>query len=105
LAGQNPSARTATPRSIATTCRTPGTAFALSAFTRFTLPPKTGGRATSAISIPGTCTSRPKTALPLVLSGVSSRGVALPISLKSLGSFKATLRGGLRPAAFSASLP
>ena len=68
MAGQNPSPTTATPRGICTTCRTPATARALSALKLLTLPPKTGGRATSATSIPGSWTSSPKTALPLTFS-------------------------------------
>jgi hypothetical protein len=78
---------------------------ALSALKLLTLPPNTGGRATSATSIPGSRTSRLKTALPLTLSGVSSRRVGLPTMRNAFGSFSLTFSGGLRSAAFSASLP
>ena len=94
LAAQNPSATTATPRSISTTFRTPGTAFAPVASIVFALPPKTGGRATTATSIPGSVMSSPKTAVPSTFDGVSSRFVGLPMSLKSLGSLSATSFGG-----------
>src|SRR2546425_9501533 len=58
--------------SRATTCRTPGSALALSALTRLTRPPSTGERSIEATSIPGTFTSIPKTALPSTLLGVSA---------------------------------
>ena len=84
---------------------TPGTAFALSALKLFTLAPKTGGRATTAVRMPGTLTSRPKRPLPLIFSGVSNRFAGLPMSLKSLGSFNATFCGGVMLEALSARCP
>src|SRR5438874_10988540 len=62
----------ATPVEICTTCFTPGTAFALVASKLFTLPPKTGERATTATSKPGVFTSIPNCALPSTLGGVRS---------------------------------
>src|SRR5262245_47988012 len=47
----------------------------------------------------------PKVALPSGLSGVSSRFVGLPTSLKSLGFFGVTFWGGSSFDAFSTRLP
>ena len=43
--------------------------------------------------MPGSLTSMPYSAVPLTLSGVSSRLAGVPISLKSFGSLSATCRG------------
>ena len=91
--------------SRATTCRTPGSALALSALTRLTRPPSTGERSIEATSIPGTFTSIPKTALPSTLLGVSSRGTRLPIRWKSFGSLSGTSLGTASLAARVASFP
>ena len=40
-------------------------------------------------------TSIPKTALPFIFSGLSSRFAGVPISLKALGSFRVTFAGGV----------
>ena len=69
------------PLLIWTTCFTPGTAFALSALKLATLPPNTGQRTTRAMSMPGSFTSMPNTAVPLTFSGMSSRGSDLPEQL------------------------
>ena len=91
--------------SSATTARTPGIALALLASNDFSVPPNTGQRSIEAMSMPGTFTSMPNTALPSTLAGVSSRGRRVPSRRKSLGS----LRGGSfrtgSVAAFAASLP
>jgi hypothetical protein len=75
----NPSATTATPFETWTTCRTPLTARAAVGSKLFTLPPATGHRSMDATSIPGTCTSIPKMARPVTLSGVSRRLTGLPM--------------------------
>jgi hypothetical protein len=70
-----------------------------------TLPPKRGGWATTAVSMPGSFTSCVKIALPVVLDTLSTRGAERPISVKSFGSFSLTSAGtGCLPAA-SASSP
>ena len=53
------SATTATPSSICTTSRTPGTALARASSKLATRPPNTGQRATVAYSMPGSRTSLP----------------------------------------------
>ena len=53
LADHMSRATTATPRGICTTSTTPGTAFAWVASKELTLPPKRGGRMTTAVIIPG----------------------------------------------------
>src|SRR5437879_9328160 len=105
FAGQYPSATTATPVEIWTTCRTPGTAFALVASKRATLPPNTGQRAMTATSIPGTLTSIPNWALPSTLGGVSRRRTRVPRIFQSFGSLSGTSAGVGSAAAFSTSLP
>ena len=67
---------------------------ALESSTLFTFAPKIGGRATTAVSIPGKFTSSPKVAWPFSLKGVSRRLMGFPISLKFFGSFSSTLAGG-----------
>ena len=76
-----------------TTLRTPGTAFASVASNDFTLPPKTGGRATTAVSRPGNCTSMPNCARPVIFSGVSRRLVGFPMIFQSFGSLSGTVFG------------
>src|SRR5256886_13580274 len=71
-------------------CLTPGTAFALVASKLFTLPPKTGERATTATSKPGAFTSIPNCALPSTLGGVSSRFTRVPRIFQSFGSLSGT---------------
>ena len=94
---------TATPDGISNTSTTPGTAFDFCALKLFSFPPNTGERAMRAVSMPGMLTSRPKSALPSVFSGVSSRRVGFPMSLKSFGCFKTTSFGGSISEAFSTS--
>jgi len=43
--------------------------------------------------MPGSFTSMPNSAVPLILAGVSSRLVRLPTMVKSFGSFSATFSG------------
>ncbi len=93
------------PELICTTCRTPGIASARVASKLATVPPKTGQRWTVPTSIPGTLTSMPNTALPVTLSGVSSRGVPLPINLNWSGVFSVGFWGTGSGAALSASSP
>src|SRR5881397_1217102 len=98
-------ATTATASSRRTTCRTPGMAFALASSTLASLPPNTGQAATAANFMPGSRTSMPNCAVPSTLSGVSSRFAGVPISLKSLGSLRATALGTGRSAARSTRAP
>jgi hypothetical protein len=81
------------------------TAFAFVASKDLTVAPNRGGCATTAVSMPGRCTSWVKIALPLVLSGESLRGARLPMSLKSLGSLSRTSAGTPSRAAAFASWP
>src|SRR5437762_10646889 len=69
------------------------------------MPPNTGHRSIDAISIPGTLTSIPNTALPSTFTGVSSRGVRVPSRRKSFGSLSGTSVGTGSLAARAASLP
>ena len=91
------SAMTATPPlppfrpSTSSTFFTPGDASAAAASKLTTLPPRVGHMLTLAYSMPGSTTSRPKRALPSILPALSSRATGLPMSLKSFGSFSATL--------------
>src|SRR5436853_574470 len=91
--------------SSATTARTPGSASALAPSYRFSMPPNTGHRSIDAISISGTVTSIPNTALPSTLAGVSSRGARVPSRRKSLGSLSGASLGTGTWAARAASLP
>ena len=59
FACQKCSATTATPVAISTTVRTPATALAARSSKRTTFAPKTGGRTTTACSMPGTSMSMP----------------------------------------------
>jgi hypothetical protein len=69
------------------------------------LAPKTGGRAISAVSIPGTRASRPNVAVPVTFSRLSSRFAGFPMSFHWEGSFNGTSFGtGIR-AALSTSWP
>ena len=95
----------ATPVEICTTCFTPGTAFALVASKLFTLPPKTGERATTATSKPGVFTSIPNCALPSTLGGVSSRFTRVPRIFQSFGSLSGTSWGRGTVAALATSFP
>lgn len=67
--------------------RTPGMDRARESSKLFNFAPKIGGRAITDVSIPGSLTSIPNTALPFNFSGVSSRLMGLPISLYVFGSF------------------
>ena len=70
-----------------------------------TLAPNTGARATTATLVSGRREIEPNCCLPLDLSRASMRRVGLPMTVKSLGAFKATVAGiGCRMAA-SASEP
>ena len=71
----------------------------------FTVAPNLGGRAISAVSIPGSVKSMVNFAEPSVFAVPSSRGRCVPTSLKSLGSFKVTSGGGVSVAAFAARSP
>jgi hypothetical protein len=104
-AAQVVSARTATPDGTSTTLRTPGTASALAASNPVTLPPSAGGRATTPWSIPGTRTSMPNTAAPRVFRGVSRRGTAFPMRVKSFGSLRRGFSGTGSFAAAAARSP
>ena len=104
-AAQKLSATTATPAGTGTTCVTPFTRRAAVASNDFTLAPKRGGRAISAVSIPGTAKSIVYCAEPSVLALLSTRGGCLPTSLKSFGSLSVTCAGGAIAAAFDASSP
>ena len=106
MAAQVPLATTATPRGISTTSTTPGTARAGVASKDFTLPPKAGGCVTTAVSMPGSCTSMVKVCVPLVLASESRRRRSgLPISRHSPGCFSIGCAGGASWAAVAASSP
>jgi hypothetical protein len=81
LADQNEVAITATPDGTWTTSLTPRTARARAAFTPLTVAPKTGGRATTAVSMPGTVASRPNVASPVTFTRLSRRFVDFPMIL------------------------
>ena len=95
MAAQVPRATTAIPAGIGTTSTTPGTCRAVAASKDFTVAPKRGGRATTAVSMSGRRRSAVYTAEPLVLACESTRGALRPISLKSFGSFSVTCAGGV----------
>ena len=99
------SATTATASSRRTIWLTPTMALALLSSTLTSLPPTTGLAATAAIFIPGSRTSMPYCVVPFTFAGVSRRLAGVPISLNSLGSFKATCAGTGSFAAVSASAP
>jgi hypothetical protein len=84
---------------------TPRTARARSAAICFTVPPNTGGRATSATSMPGTDASSPKVALPVTFARLSRRRVGLPMILNCDGSLRATSGGTGTVRALSTSCP
>src|SRR5438477_9325018 len=105
FADQKRSAMTATPEGICSTARTPAIFMVSAESTLETLPPKTGGRATTAKSMPGIFTSKPNCAVPFILEGVSRRRVDLPISVNFSGSFSGILEGGLTCDAASVSEP
>ncbi len=75
FAVQNDLASTATPVGICTTSTTPSTALAFDASNDFTVAPKSGGCATTAVSIPGSFTSCVYCAVPVLLALASTRGV------------------------------
>ena len=85
---QYPSASTATPCGIRTTCFTPGMAFAAASSTDTIVAPGTGACTMTAVSSPGTLTSMPNPALPSTLAGVSMRVRPLPRIRKSFGSLR-----------------
>jgi hypothetical protein len=93
------------PRGTWTTSTTPGTAFAAVASKDLTVAPNSGGRCSTATSMPGKVTSRVNWAVPLLFAGTSTRGSFWPISLKSLGSFRVTLAASGCAAALPASSP
>ena len=99
------SATTATPLEIWTTRCTPRTARAGAASKLFTRPPNTGQRATAAYTMPGTRTSQPKTAWPLTLSGVSTRGIRFPRMRNSEGALSGGSAGTGSVAARGARSP
>ena len=104
-AAQKPRPTTATPDGTRTTWVTPFTRRAAAASTDFTMAPNRGGRAMTAVSMPGNAKSAVNCAEPSVLALPSTRGGRLPISLKSFGSFNVTWAGGVSAAAFAASSP
>ncbi len=59
----------------------------------------------SAVRIPGTCTSMPNCALPVIFSGLSRRRIGLPISFQSFFALSFTAEGGGSFCAASASSP
>src|SRR3984893_862746 len=105
FAGQKRSAITATPVGTCNTAFTPGTCWASVASKLRTFPPKTGQRAITAVIIPGTTTSRPNCAVPLVFGGGSKRRVGFPISVKFFGSLRGTSTGSASFAAASTNEP
>ena len=104
-AAQKLVATTATPDGTCTTCVTPFTRRLPIASIDLTVAPNRGGRAMSAVSIPGAEKSRVNFAEPSVFAAPSTRRTTLPTSLKSFGSFRVTWVGGVRVAAFEASSP
>jgi hypothetical protein len=104
-AAQKLVATTATPDGTGTTCVTPFTCRAGPASNDFTVAPKRGGRAISAVSIPGSLTSIVNCADPSVLARPSTRSSGLPTSFQSLGSFSGTCAGGVSAFAFGTSSP
>src|SRR5471032_265070 len=87
-----------------TTRITPGIFRTASLSTLATVPPITGDMRTAAYTMPAGRTSRPNCAVPFTLDGVSRRGCAWPISLKSLGDFR-RISPGDEVAAATASAP
>jgi hypothetical protein len=96
---------TATPEGTWATVFTPGTARARSASTCLTVAPKTGGRATRAVSMPGSVASIPKVASPVTFAWLSRRRVALPMSFHSDGGLRGGSAGTGMVAARSTSCP
>ena len=88
------SATTATASSSFTTLIRPRSPLILSSATVTSLPRNTGHCAIAAYAMPGSCTSIPKSGLPLTLSGMSRRRAGLPMRFHSLGSFSFTSFGG-----------
>ena len=88
------SATTATASSSFTTLMRPRKPLILSSATVTSLPRNTGHCAIAAYAMPGSCTSIPKSGLPLTLSGMSRRRAGLPMRFHSLGSFSFTSFGG-----------
>ena len=107
LAAQNEVATTATPDGTWTTSLDAAhRPRARVAFMLLTVAPNTGGRATSAVSMPGTLASRPNVASPVTFSRLSSRRVGLPMILNCDGSFSGDVRRHRhRAAACSTSCP
>ena len=87
------------------TATTPGIARAALSSTEASTPPSVGQALTVATFMPGTRTSMPNCVLPLTLSAESTRRSGWPMSLKSFGSFSATLPGIGSLAAAPASAP
>jgi hypothetical protein len=71
----------------------------------FAVAPNSGGRCSTATSMFGKVTSMVNCAVPLVFPGISTRGNFWPMSLKSFGSFSATLSGAGWLAALAARSP
>ena len=72
---------------------TPGTLRASLSSTLTTLPPQTGGRAMTATFMPGSVTSAPYTAVPVVIGTRSIDGIFLPCHRRSSGRLMRTLAG------------
>src|SRR5664279_6290104 len=79
FACQNVVASTATPLGTSTTYLTPGTFAASVASNLSTVAPNVGGCMTTAVSMPGNCTSCVNLAVPLDLARESVRGTPLPM--------------------------
>jgi len=87
FAAQKFLATTATPRGTCTTLTTPVTAMVAPSSKDLTVAPNSGGRRSSATSMPGISTSNVNSAVPSHLAGTSTRAACFPMSLKSFGSF------------------
>jgi hypothetical protein len=84
---------------------TPRTARARSVPIVFGVPANTGGRATTATSMPGTAASIPNVAVPVTLARLSRRRVGLPMILNCEGSLSGTSAGTGTVRALSTSCP
>ena len=100
-----PSAITATARSVVTTSTTPGIDSAGALSTETSLPPCTGAERTAACSMPGSLKSMPYPKLPLVFGGMSARSGEVPAMRHVAGSLKGGSRGTRNCDAASASSP
>ncbi len=94
------------PVGIGLIFRTPGMARISASFRTPRLdPPIVGGRATTAVSIPGSWTSIPNVARPVTFSAPSTRFTDVPMIRNREGSLSGTFSGGVWRAASSARSP